>query len=65
MHKACCFQYKDKQSKNEFLLSVATKTCQSTKYPSVTQNVSKENANLLHWGVVKNTSSLSFQLRGA
>lgn len=37
--------------------------CQSTKYPSVTQNVSKEKANLLHWGVSKNTSSFSFQFR--
>lgn len=62
MHRACCFWCKNKQSKNEFLLSVATKTCQSTKYPSVTQNVSKEKANLLHWGVFKNTSSSSFQV---
>lgn len=64
MPRACCFWCKNKQSKNEFLLSVATETCQSTKFPLVAQNVIKEKANLLHWGVFKNTSSFSFHFRG-
>lgn len=42
MHRNCCFHCKNKQSKNEFLLSIATKTCQSTKHLSVTKMSAKQ-----------------------